>query len=308
MIVDKIYTYLNQENKTINEYLAQELGKLAEWSFKRQFMTDDEPASPGKLRLSAAGKCPRALAYAYHGYERNGKQKDPRSCVVFFQGDMVEAMIVQLARLAGCTLLATGLNQITVSIPIGDHVVQGHPDGCILHDQKMGLLEVKSMSSFSFERFEKGEIDEGYKAQVQTYLNALGFDWCCLVAFNKDSGVISERILHADEEVFAKAKINLHSVILSSKDNLPEPMYTSDEKGVYPWQCLYCSHWGLCRTNAEKVLVGKSYKLKEKKTTKGYDSDISDCCGKPITLDKDSCTPVCTKCDQECSALNPEQD
>ena len=32
-------------------------------------------------------------------------------------------------------------------------------------------------------------------------------------------------------------------------------------------------------------------------------SDISDCCGKPITLDKDSCTPVCTKCDQECNAV-----
>jgi hypothetical protein len=31
-------------------------------------------------------------------------------------------------------------------------------------------------------------------------------------------------------------------------------------------------------------------------------SDISDCCGKPITFEKDS-SPVCTKCDQDCNAV-----
>lgn len=48
--------------------------------------------------------------------------------------------------------------------------------------------------------------------------------------------------------------------------------------------------------------------VRNAKETEKYTSDISDCCGKPITLDKDSCTPVCTKCDQECSSVNPERD
>ena len=166
MIVDKINTYLTESGKTIQEHYAQELGKLAEWSFKRQFCQDEEPVIKGKLRLSAAGKCPRQLAYAFHGFERKGKEKDSRSCVVFFQGDMVEAMVVQLARLSGCLLLGVGTNQIGVSLDINGTSVPGHPDGFLIHNQSIGLLEVKSMSSYSYERFEKGEIDEGYKAQI----------------------------------------------------------------------------------------------------------------------------------------------
>ena len=46
----------------------------------------------------------------------------------------------------------------------------------------MGLFECKSMSSYSFERFEKGEIDEGYIAQIQAYMFASGMPWCVIVA------------------------------------------------------------------------------------------------------------------------------
>jgi hypothetical protein len=266
MIVDRINEYLSKEGKTINEYYAQELGKLAEWSFKRQFCTDDEPAVPGKLRLSAAGKCPRALAYAYHGFERNGKEKDSRSCIVFFQGDMVEAMIVQLARLAGCTLLGVGTNQVTVKVNVSGVDVVGHPDGFLIHEG-MRLLEVKSMSSYAYDRFERGDIDEGYLSQIMMYLDASDLDSCVLVAVNKDSGVMSEKIIHRDEKKTLETVKNMELVIKSTPEKLPDAptSYDHDKKGIYPWQCLYCSYFGTCRPNAEKVLVGKSYKLKEKK-------------------------------------------
>lgn len=269
MIVDAICKYLSAEGKTINEHYAQELGKLAEWSFKRQFCTDDEPVSKGKLRLSAAGKCPRSLSYAYHGFERKGKEKDSRSCVVFFQGDMVEAMVVQLARLSGCALLGVGTNQIGVRLDINGISVPGHPDGFVLVSNdagaSIGLLEVKSMSSYSYERFEKGEIDEGYQAQIQMYLKTSGCNWCVLVAVNKDSGVMNERKIDYDPELASKTEDNLRKVLLSTPESLPDAPSTHDcdEKGVYPWMCLYCSFWGVCRPTAQKVLVGRSYKLKE---------------------------------------------
>jgi len=269
VIIDKINQYLTAEGKTIQEHYAQELGKLAEWSFKRQFCQDEEPVIKGKLRLSAAGKCPKQLAYAYHGYERKGKEKDSRSCVVFFQGDMVEAMVVQLARLSGCLLLGVGTNQIGVSLDINGTSVPGHPDGFVLVSNEkgasIGLLEVKSMSSYSYERFEKGEIDEGYKAQIQMYLKSTGCNWCVLVAVNKDSGVMNERHIDYDPDLASKTEENLKKVLLSTPELLPDApaSFDPDAKGLYPWQCLYCSFWGHCRPNAAKVLVGKSYKLKE---------------------------------------------
>lgn len=269
MIVDRIFQYLTAEGKTINEYYAQELGKLAEWSFKRQFCTDEEPVSKGKLRLSAAGKCPRALAYAYHGFERKGKEKDSRSCVVFFQGDMVEAMVVQLAKLSGCTLLGTGINQVPVSLGINGTSIPGHPDGFLIHDQEILLFECKSMSSFSYARFEQGELDPGYIAQMECYMETVSKSVrrACIVAVNKDSGVMNERIIDRTDGLISEIRLNLAQVIKSAPETLPDAptSYDPDAKGLYPWQCLYCSYWGLCRPNAEKVLVGKSYKLKEKK-------------------------------------------
>ena len=270
MIVDKINQYLTEQgNKSVNEYILKEFGELAKFSFQRQFCTNNEEAvSTGKLRLSAAGKCPRALAYAFHGFEKKGKEQDSRSAIVFAQGDYVEAMVTQLAKLSGCVMLGIGLNQVNVKILVKGVEVVGHPDGFIIHNNEMGLFECKSMSSFSFDRFEKGELDEGYQAQIQAYMFATGMDWCCIVAANKDSGVMGEKIVYFDKDIVDEVHENLAEVLQSTPEDLPDEKYCLDEKKQYPWQCLYCAYWGLCRPNAEKVLVGRSYKLKEKKETK----------------------------------------
>jgi len=267
VIVDKINTYLTEKrNKSINEYIIKEFGEVAKYSFTRQFCSNNEEHdSKGKLRLSSAGKCPRALAYAFHGFEKKGKELDSRSAIVFAQGDYVEAMVTQLAKLSGVVLLGIGLNQVNVKMTVKGAEVVGHPDGFIIHNTQMGLFECKSMSSYNFERFEIGEIDEGYIAQIQAYMFASGMPWCCIVAVNKDSGVMAEHIIRFDKEIVQKAHDNLAKVLQSTPETLPDAPQTHDcdEKGVYPWMCLYCSFWGICRPNAAKVLVGKSYKLKE---------------------------------------------
>ena len=289
MIIDKINIYLTEKgNKSVNEYILKEFGELAKFSFQRQFCTNQEEAvSAGKLRLSAAGKCPRSLAYAFHGFEKKGKEQDSRSAIVFSQGDYVEAMVTQLAKLSGVVLLGIGLNQVNVKITVKGAEVVGHPDGFIIHNTQMGLFECKSMSSYSFERFEKGDIDEGYKAQIQAYMFASGMPWCVIVAVNKDSGVMSEHKIDFDKEIVQKLHDNISQVIQSTPELLPDAPKTLDcnEKGIYPWNCLYCQFWGICRPNAQKVLVGKSYKLKEqtKKEKKDEDSDF----GLPV-VDTDS--------------------
>ena len=272
MIVDKINVYLSETNTKVDDHLRYQIEKLAGLAFQRQFMGEHE-SKPGILRLSKAGKCPRQIAYAFYGYEIKGKEIDSRAKIVFFQGDLVELMMMSLARLAGCNVVGTGFNQITVGVPIlgkegnDSTIVEGHPDGFLI-DNGVKLTECKSMASYSYERFEVGEIDDGYKAQINMYLEGTGLDECILVAMNKDNGVLGEMLIKKDPKIVKNAKDGFSDVLKSTKGFLPNPMYVADEKGTYPWQCLYCAYHGWCKTNAEKVLVGRSYKLREKPVKK----------------------------------------
>jgi len=261
MIVDKINKYLSSKNLTLNEYILSEISLLAKYTFRRQFMENFE-LTEGKLRLSGCGSCARRLAYAYFGYEPSGKEIDSRAKIVFWMGDLVEITVIELAKLAGVKVLATGLNQITVKLNIEGVEIEGHPDGFLLNNGELILLEVKSMSDYGFNSFQKGEIDDGYLSQVNAYMHVLNLNKTIFVAINKNSGVMHEVIVKKDNKIVDKLIKNLKTVIKSSPDKLPKIECKPNSKGFYDWHALYCPYWKICLKNAEKVLVGKSYKLK----------------------------------------------
>ena len=94
-------------------------------------------------------------------------------------------------------------------------------------------------------------------------MEALTLDKCVFVALAKDSGAIGETILTKNPRIIEEAKINMHKVLQSNPRFLPKGRFSCDSKGFYPWNCLYCSYYGICKPNAQKVLCGRSYKLKE---------------------------------------------
>ncbi|MCP3681064.1 MAG: hypothetical protein GY861_00100 [bacterium] len=259
MIVDKINKYIMKEKITINEMILDSMADLAKFNFKRQF--NSKPDKGGTLRLSSSGKCPRSQAYSLYEYPIEGKGIDHRAKMIFWLGDMVEMTIVTLAQAAGVKLEGVGLDQQTVTLKIEDAEIKGHPDGIV--DGKY-LLEVKSMSSYAYQKFEKGIIDDTYLAQVNIYMECLGLDECIFVAMAKDSGTLGELRLKKDNDIVAKVKENLTTILKSKHDELlPDGQFEPDAKGIYPWNCLYCNYWGHCKPNAKKVLMGRSYKLKE---------------------------------------------
>ena len=264
MVVDKINKYLNSKELRIDEAIKYEIEKLAGYTFSRQFMEDNEGS--GKLRLSASGHCPRKLAYKYHKFEPKGKEIDGRARIIFWMGDLVEMIITELARLAGVPLLATGFRQLTVEMDVDGEKITGHPDGLILDNGEIILLEVKSMSDFAFTKFDKkGEIDDGYLSQVNCYMDCLNIKKTLFVALDKNNAVMSEKLVKYDQNYVKKAINGFREVLNSTKNSLPKPRYKADEKGFYPWQCLYCNFWGYCHPNAKKVLVKNRYKLMESK-------------------------------------------
>lgn len=264
MIVDKINEYLSNEELTLDTAIQYQVEKLAGWSFRRQFMENEPYDSTGKIWMSQCGKCPRQIAYAFHGFEKNGKDIDARSRMVFFMGDLVEIAVINLAKLAGVPLVGIGLDQARLSLPINGSEISGRPDGFIVGNP-MKILNVKSMSSFAFRKFEKGDIGE-YIGQVNIELAASGLDECIMVAIAKDSGVLGEHVFKRDEKVVSQLRKDVLGIVKSTKEKLPERKFEADKKTDFlPWQCLYCSYWKHCWPEAEKVVVSGKYKLKTKR-------------------------------------------
>lgn len=254
MIVDKVNAYLNSVGQAVPEAILNEVGELAKWSFKRQFGEREE--TEAKLRLSAVGRCVRQQAYKLLGFEESGKSIDARARMVFFQGDLAEMAIVLLAKAAGIKITRSGKDQATVALD----GIEGHPDG-ILEDN---LLEVKSMSSFSFKDFERGVLDEGYRYQINAYMEALGLSKAIVVALNKDAGVLAEMQVSKDPAIVRDIKMRINMIRGATKESLPPRPFAPNDKGFYPWNCLYCAFHQTCLPTAEKVLVSNKYKLKEK--------------------------------------------
>lgn len=265
MVVDLINQYLSDKDLSIDEAVRYEVEKLAGWAFRRQFMDSEQRDSKGKIWLSSIGKCTRQLAYGFHGIEKAGKEMDGRGKITFWIGDMVEMAVIGLARLAKVPLFATGLNQITVQLSVNGFTAYGHPDGFCLNDGAVDLVEIKSMPSYSFDRLEKGDIDETYVMQMQAYMLAANVNRCILVAINKNNGVIVERPIQRDNAFREQIIEKIENVLVSTPETLPVPEYEANDSGEYPWQCLYCSYWKHCHKNAGLVLHGKKYVLKERK-------------------------------------------
>lgn len=267
MIVDKINEYLSKPERVVDEGMLKKVGVLAEWCFKKNFMENKESDSRGKIYPSSLGKCVRQIAYGYHGIEKDGKEIDGRGRITFWFGDQLELMALNLAQLSGCNIRCIGLDQVRTELKVLDKSFYGYADGLLYQDQETYLVECKSMSSYAFARFEKGFIDPTYLTQVNAYMWSLGIHLCVFLGVCKDNSVMHEQIIKYDADIMAKARLKIGMVLESTPEKLPDaPMdLEPDEKGYYPWNCLYCAWWKKCRTNAELVVKNNSYKLKEKK-------------------------------------------
>lgn len=261
MIVDKVNLYLNSKGETVPEAILKEVGEFARWSFLRQF---GEREDKGKtLRLSSIGRCVRQQSYSLLGFEANGKAIDARAKMVFFQGDMAEMAIIQLARAAGCNVTDCGQNQKSIKL----EGVEGHPDGIYHHVLASKviedyLLESKSMSSYGFKEFERGVLDDSYRYQINAYMEALALPRAIVIGLNKDAGVLHEMVISKDPAIVADIRSRILTIRKATRENLPPRPYHPNEKKLLPWNCGYCSFWKTCWPKATQVLVKNAYKLK----------------------------------------------
>lgn len=142
-----------------SKYLGDQISKVS-------FQRFSEPPKPrGYLSLSSVGTpCDRKLWYKVNQSEK-GEALNAESLGTFFYGDLLEALIISLAKAAGHDVQGEQ-DQLLV------HGVKGHQD-CIIDGM---VVDVKSASKYSFQKFSSNGLREddpfGYISQLSSYLYA----------------------------------------------------------------------------------------------------------------------------------------
>lgn len=199
----------------------------------------------GRLRMSNIGRpCVRQLWYDYHD-PSGGEKLSGDTYLKFLYGDLIEELVLFLAEVTGHSVTGTQSELVLSGI-------RGHRDAVI----DGVLVDVKSASTFSFNKFREGLRSDGdsfgYLTQLQSYLHASQTD---PLVTDKSRGaflVIDKTLGHIcldfhdyveyDWEGFYERR----KAIVSNAENVPARAFSPVPDGKsgnekLPTACSYCS-------------------------------------------------------------------
>ena len=150
-------------------------------------------AERGIYRASGIHPCPRHLSAVRLGIE--GDPDPPWLELAAEEGHLHEKIIKDRLCDEG---LRVSKDQFEVVV-LGDHPFQivGHIDGWVKDVGWEGLLEIKTMSQFEFDRYSRGgfNVFETYANQITCYWAATGAEQCLYIVKNRSSGYLKRAML-----------------------------------------------------------------------------------------------------------------
>lgn len=239
-LVADIYNLVNTGKKKPDQEALFALGSTVMDAVKRQLWmaTSD---MPGRLRMSNIGKpCSRSLWYDVNGDDKV-ESLSPETRLKFMIGDIVEALVVYLAKEAGHSVTD---QQAEIEM----EGIKGHID-CVIDDE---LVDIKSASSFAMKKFKNGTLPNddpfGYISQISGYGNALGKKRGTFLAFDKSSGELATYTHSQLENTEIKIKEVKAAVTLPDPpdrcfETVKDRQTSRQKLGV---NCSYCSHKHTC--------------------------------------------------------------
>lgn len=242
-LVSDVYELFNGSDLSSSiEGFKEQVGKSVVSSFKKY----GEPRQP-KLYLSNLGKPLRQLWYDLKGFK--GEPLSAATKFKFGYGDYLELLFMYLAEAAGHKVTDV---QKRVEIDGVSGKIDGYIDGV--------LVDVKSCSSRSFDKFKQGKLlaDDpfGYVDQLTGYKKALDETRAAFIAIDKVSGEICVYELPTVEYDLHKKISDVQRAINSEVEPLrcyPDKTPTKDDKSgnrILSVGCGYCSHKSHCWRDA----------------------------------------------------------
>ena len=244
-LVEDIYNLFSPEEFNMDEreieYHVDEFATNIKEHLK--LFLNEKPRANGNLRLSAIGRPDRQLWYDINLDKNEVTPLTSSTRIKFLYGYILEELLIVLSRLAGHEVVDTQ-KEVTVE------GVKGHQD-CVIDGV---LVDCKSASGRSFEKFEKGrrERDDpfGYIAQISAYAEANDMDEAAFLVINKQSGEICLLPVHSLEMINASDRVkNLKTIVKS--DGPPPRCYSDVADGMsgnrrLGTSCIYCAHKKEC--------------------------------------------------------------
>lgn len=238
---------------TVTKYLADSISKVSE----ARFSEAQQPR--GYLSLSSLGdSCDRSLWYKVNMSDK-GIPLTPEALGTFFYGDILEAVVIALAKASGHDVQG---EQDRLDV----HGVKGHRD--VIIDGM--TVDVKSASSFGFEKFKKGTLREddpfGYISQLSSYVYGGRNDPLvtnktegAFLAVRKDRwGLVldrydfTEELKHKEKEVERKKAIVAGP--MPSERIPPVPQSKTSPNTKLAVKCSYCQFRKICYPEARTFI------------------------------------------------------
>lgn len=239
---------LFQGGHECNEANAEALGRAISMVVIQRLRERREDTK-NSLRMSNLGKPDRQLWYDIH-YEGDQKEElKSEAKIKFLFGDILEALLLFLAKEAGHEVTH---EQEEVEV---DGVI-GHLDAVI----DGVVVDVKSASTFSFQKFRTGDLREndpfGYMEQLAGYSTSLGGLDGAFLAIDKTLGNLCLMKVDKDElnSIDTRGSIAHKKEVLAS-DTPPDRCFAPVDMGASGNQklvtnCSYCPHKFHCWSDA----------------------------------------------------------
>jgi hypothetical protein len=255
-IVEDIYRVVEGKggwDATVTEFFSSSLSSIAEARFSQEQVPRDY------LSLSGIGSpCDRRLWYKINQTE-SSEPLTAEALGTFFYGDLLEALILSLAKAAGHNVEGMQDRVEVFGIPGSrDAVIDGV------------TVDVKSASKYGFEKFRKHNLREddpfGYISQLSSYVYAGKDD---PLVKNKTEGAFlvvqkdrfklcldrydfTEEIAKKEEEIERVKKLVAGSI---PEDRIPPvPQSKTSENTVLSTTCGYCDFRKVCWPEARTFL------------------------------------------------------
>lgn len=181
---EDIYHLLDDDNDhSVSEDNVQWAGEIFKDLLRRRLQKREQKSGEDVLRFSALGKQDRQIWYQANKPDKAEKMHGKQN-FKFLYGDTIEVLLLFLAKEAGHTVENA---QKGVECDGVKGSIDADIDGV--------LTDVKSASSYSFEKFKSGGylFDDpfGYVSQLSGYANALGRDRAGFLVADKVHGDIA---------------------------------------------------------------------------------------------------------------------
>ena len=262
-LVEDIYGVIEGKggwDKTITDYLAKNISQIAESRFK-------EPQKPrGYLSLSSVGSpCKRKTWYRINKTEEAAPLK-PQLLGLFFYGDLLEALVLSLAKAAGHDVQG---EQDRLSV----NGIKGHRDA--VNDGV--TIDVKSTSRYGMKKFKSNSLRDddpyGYISQLSSYVYAgkndplvKDKDRGAFLVVQKDSFELHLDMYDFSKELVTKEKEidevkNIVSGKLPDERLAPVPQSEGSKNTKLCFACTSCEYRKICwpEVRTFKYSYGKEY-------------------------------------------------